>query len=344
MLAIYVSTLEREYSRSGVFFAADPGEKIFVKLPSQRIKLIRKILELNKLYDPQNVRIVVMSPNHLLAPIFRALTPFQIILDAGWPLSDSTRYVCRKRLQNRQLLNSLIDAISFRAADKVVLESRKQIDFVNTKFRISESKLFSLFTGFNEIEFRIALGNPEMPIECTDMFHQDKQFVFFRGKHNSESGLDVIIAAARLLQINVTFVVVSNINISNCPENVIVINRFVSSNELVWLFFNSTIVLGQISESGRLKKTIPHKLFEAGYFSKCYITPPSPALFELLGKDSFITVSPVNSDGLVESINEGLSNVNLRNRCAGNIHENYLEKSSQPALGFGMREIIELKN
>ena len=343
MLAIYVSTLEPEYSRSGVFFAADPGEKIFIKFPSKKIKQIQKILELKKLYHSNDACIVLMSPNHLLAPMFRALANFQIILDAGWPLSDSTSYVEQSWQQPRQLLNRMIDKTSFMAANKVILESKSQVNFVNADFRIPESKLFDVFTGFNEVEFESALNNPRVPSEYDSGLYLSKNFVFFRGKHNSESGLELIINAARFLQNEVMFVIVTNTTILNRPENVIAINRFVSPEELSWLYLNSTIVLGQISDSKRLEKTLPHKLFEACFFSKCYITPSSPAVLELLDEDSFIPVLTINVEGLVQSIKEGLLNTTLRSQCERSMNEQYLRKSSQFALGMRIREIIELK-
>lgn len=343
MLAIYVSTLEPEYSRSGVFFAADPGEKIFIKFSSRKLKQIQEIFKLRKLYKPNDTCIVLMSPNHLLAPLFRALTNFQIILDAGWPLSDSTRYVKNYRRRHRQLLNSIIDKTSFTVANKVILESKAQVFFVEEEYQVPKSKLFELFTGFNEVEFEAALNNPRIPSEYNHEIFLNQPFVFFRGKYNSESGLDLIIEAARLTQDEVLFVVVTNTTIPNRPENVIVINRFVSKEELVWLYANSRLVLGQMSDSERLDKTLPHKLFEASFFSKCYVSPSSPALLELLDEDFFIPVKILNPAGVSQSIKVGLLNSTLRSDCEKKINETYIKRSSQPALGLRMREIIELK-
>jgi len=343
VLAIYVSTLKPEYSRSGVFFAADPGEKMFIKFSSGKIKQIQEIFRLKKIYKPNDACIILMSPNHLLAPLFRALTKYQIILDAGWPLSDSTRYVPNHRLKPRQLLNSVIDKTSFTVANKVILESKAQVDFVKEEYQVPESKLFDLFTGFNEVDFEAALNNPRIPSECDDKIFSNQPFVFFRGKYNSESGLDLIIESARLIQDEVLFVLVTNTTIPYCPKNVIAINRFVSKEELVWLYANCRLVLGQISESGRLDKTLPHKLFEASFFSKCYISPSSPALLELLDKDCFIPVTIINPAGIVQSIKVGLSDSTLRADCEKKISESYFKRSSQPALGLRMRKLIDLK-
>jgi hypothetical protein len=343
MLAMYVSTLEPEYSRSGVFFNADPGEKIFIKFPSGKLKQIQEIFRLKKIYKPNDACIILMSPNHLLAPLFRALTNYQVILDAGWPLSDSTRFVPSRRKKHRHLVNSVIDKTSFTLANKVILESKAQVKFVKEEFQVQESKLFDLFTGFNEVDFEGALTNPRIPNECDYEIFLNRPFVFFRGKYNSESGLDLIIESAKLTQDEVFFVLVTNTAIRNCPENVIAINRFVSKEELVWLYANCRLVLGQMSDSGRLEKTLPHKLFEASFFSKCYISPSSPALLELLDEDSFIPVTIVNSEGIAQSIKVGLSNHTLRFDCEKRISESYFKRSSQLALGLRIRELIELK-
>lgn len=343
MLAIYVSTMDPNYSRSGVFFAADPGEKIFIKFPFQRFKQIQKIFELKKLHKSKEICIVLMSPNHLLAPLFRVLTNYQIILDAGWPLSDSTYFPEQHLLKFRNILNRAIDRISFALATKVILESIEQLKFVNEKFRIPKTKLYKLYTGFNEIGFVPAMDNPKVPNELEGDHNSIKQFVFFRGKYNSESGLDLIIDASRLLPREVVIVVATNTMMVNCPGNVIIINRFVSAEELCWLYANSTLVLGQISNLSRLRRTLPHKLFEAGFFAKCYLSPPSPSLSELLDEDSYIQVLTITAEGLSQKIMDGLSNPKLRLNCEKNIYANYIKKASQPALGLKMREIIELK-
>ncbi len=343
MLAVYVSTLEAEYSRSGVLFASDPGEKIFVKFPLKRLGQVRKVLALKKLYHTNNACIVLMSPNHTLAPIFRVLTKFQIVLDAGWPLSDSTGNIGARSLQTRHILNRLIDKASFKCATRVILESREQVKFVKAFYGVQESKLFSILTGFNEIEFGAALDNPQKPPEIANNLSLGSKFVLFRGKDNYESGLNEIISTAQLLEAEVTFVLVTNKLINNCPRNVILINRFVTYEELVWLYTNSTLVLGQISKAERLNRTIPHKLFEAAYFSKCYLSPPNPALFELLDENSFIRVSEITPEALSSSIKLGLSDPNLRANCERHIKLRYIEKASQSLLGARIREIVEIK-
>lgn len=343
MLALYVSTLEPDYSRSGVTFASDPGAKLFLKLPKERFKQVRKILEIRKKYNPIDTCIVVMSPNHILVPIFRVLTRFEIIFDAGWPLSDSTENSTKLCLKPKKALNKIIDKVSFTSAKQVVLESKEQVKSVMERFGITKSKLSWNFTGFNEIEFSLAKENPKVPAECKNEYYAGKEFVFFRGKSNSESGLDLVISTARLLKSNVNFVIVTNNKIVPKSQNVIVIDRFVSTEELVWLYRNSTLVLGQISNMERLSRTLPHKLFEAAYFSKCYLSPPSPALFEFLSEDSFIPVSTITPEGLSENIKELLSNDKLRFQCERSIYLNYLEKASQLFLGTRMREIIDPK-
>ncbi|ASY20713.1 hypothetical protein A1sIIA65_00240 [Candidatus Planktophila dulcis] len=338
-----MSTLDPNYSRSGAIFASDPGAKVFIKFPSERLKQVRKILELKRKHNPNDACIVLMSPNHILVPFFRVLSRFQVILDAGWPLSDSTQNITKRGLKPKQILNRLIDKVSFTLANQVVLESKNQIASVEERFEISGAKLFWIFTGFNELEFSKAKENPEIPAECRYEYDKGKQFVFFRGKSNSESGLDLVLSAARLLKNDVNFVLATNTTIVPGSPNVIVINRFVSIEELVWLYTHSTLVLGQISNMERLNRTLPHKLFEAAYFSKCYVSPPSPALFELLNEDSFISVSTITPVGLSESIKKGLLDEELRSQCEKNINQNYLENASQLFLGARMREIIETK-
>ena len=137
------------------------------------------------------------------------------------------------------------------------------------------------------------------------------------------------------------FIIVTDKNIVGLPSNVTIIKRHVSTSELIWLYQNASCVLGQISNHKRLSKTLPHKLFESAYFSKCYISPANSGVCEFLNDSAFIPVNPVNAKGLKESIEFTFSNVSLQQNYEKAINDCYTNFAKQENLSLEFRQIIE---
>lgn len=343
VLAIYVSTLESDYSRSGLYYSHDPGEKTFFKLSKSKKKQLVEIRKLNRIYSNNASVIVIMSPNHALVPLFRLLTRFKIVFDAGWPLSDSTSFSKGFKSKIRSVQNYLIDFIAFKMSHEIILESVQQQSAVVTKFKISQEKVHSLFTGFNEEESDSKFLDEKRPQECERINLLAERIVLFRGKLNSESGLSIIIEAAKILGPDVRVVILTNKNIEYLPSSSILINRFVSKTEITWLYRNASCVIGQISQDERLRKTLPHKLFEAAYYSKCYVSPPHSGILEFLEESSFIPVESVDVFGLKEALELALSSEDLRTRCEFKINQIYKLRASPAILSKKFRQIVEKK-
>jgi hypothetical protein len=155
----------------------------------------------------------------------------------------------------------MIDFLSFHLADMVFFETSSQAIYSSKKFLLREEKCNSLPTGFNEIEFEEALIKPIKPLELSETDTTNRQLILFRGKDNKEAGIEKILDAARELGNNCEFLIVTNEKILNLPRNATLINRFISKNELVWLYQNSRVILGQFGNSSRLDRTVPHKFF-----------------------------------------------------------------------------------
>ena len=334
MPLIFVSKLDWDYSRSGVYFAKCEEPKLFIKLPKQKIKLVKKIREMKVRHSSTNTKIVVMSPQHSLVIFFYIFTDFRVVLDAGWPLSDATFEKSKFSGRRRNFYSYVIDYISFKLASRIVLESQAQVVHVSLKFCVPREKLRSLLTGMNEILFSESKNHIVRPIELNAQTTDSKvlPIVFFRGKNNLEAGLDVIIKAAEFLIGQTTFVIVTNRCSGRIPSNVVVIRRFIPIGELIWLYKNSIIVLGQISTNRRLSRTLPHKVFEAAYFNKCYLTPPSLALNELLDSNSFIPLVDITAQGLAKTIQSTLNNPTKIKSLETNIGMNYRDRASQAYL------------
>lgn len=340
MKAIYLSAIDPNYSRSGVYFEGDRGDKEFIKVPRSKLEFLKLISKISSENSVQTTVLVVMSPNHIIVAWLKLFTKFQVVLDAGWPLSDSIpngKYLSRA---TQNLKNYIIDYISFKLADKIVLESNEQLDFVSKKFSIHKNKLHRLFTGFNESAYE---KSPEeiTPLECIELQRTESRFILFRGKVNPESGIELILEVASALETEMKFVIVTNRVFTKIANNTTVISRYLSEPELLWLYRNATAVLGQISNQDRLARTIPHKLFEAAYFSKCYLSPSSTGLLNFLSPSQFISVDEISINGLMSSIRLAVSDVKLRSQCEELAKMAYSASASQTILSDRFRKIIE---
>jgi hypothetical protein len=339
--AIYLSAIDPTYSRSGVYFAGDRGEKEYIRVPHSKLEFLKIISNISSENNIQSTVLVVMSPNHVIVPWLKLFTNFRIILDAGWPLSDSLPNISPKPRTLQGLKNYFIDYISFKLADTVIVESNEQLNYVSRKFSVDIEKLHPLFTGFNESEYATSTETIFPPIECQELEENKHEFVLFRGKFNLESGIELILQSARDLEKEVRFVIVTNRKFTQISENTIIISRFLKVSELVWLYRNASAVLGQFSDQNRLARTIPHKAFEAAYFAKCYLSPPSKGLQGFLNSSQFIAIDEISREGIVAGIRLAMSNEHLRLSCATAAKKRYTASASQEVLSEKFRKVIE---
>lgn len=279
---IYLTFLNPEYSRSSVNF--QKSNSIFqFELIQVRNSLRRSLWDLIAV-SWKNRKLahvyVVMSPCHILVIILRILTRKKIVLDAGWSMTEAT--LARNRNKIQKYKSFLIDFLSFHFANLVILESNAQIKFSAKIFKVRKDKLIRLFTGFNEKLI------PQSKLKMTDSsnYFNEKNVrlkIIFRGSYNSESGIELIIEAAKKLVDVCSFIIVSR----NFPKNMIIssnvtiIDRYLTWAELEAQYNTSILAIGQVSNHPRLQNTIPHKAFEAAYFGKAYLTCDTPSIREI---------------------------------------------------------------
>ena len=64
-------------------------------------------------------------------------------------------------------------------------------------------------------------------------------------------------------------------------ENIHLLSRYLSDQEIKWLYTNAYFSLGQFGRTKRQQRSIPHKYFEASYFGCSYVSLKSTALNEM---------------------------------------------------------------
>lgn len=296
----FLTYLEKNYSRSGVILSECYLRQIplvFTKLKPPFLNTVKQLLDSHTSNKGIFPIFIVMSPAQLIAPLLRCFTRKPIILDAGWTLTESAIYRAKgKRFWlGVGVKNYLIDFFAMHMSSLVLLESEKQRRYARSRFLLPLRKSARVFTGFNEdLYSEIAFEKPMELIELKKF--KKNSFIFFRGKYNSESGLERIAELTLKLE-SLNFVIASDINAEKFKfsKNTCLITRNLSEGEIKWLYVNSAICLGQLSKSKRLLNTIPHKAFEAGYFGKPYVSLSTGAVRELF---------PLNSQAIFVESNE----------------------------------------
>ena len=280
---IFLSYLQSDYSRSGVYyFGMNDGVSSFIQIRTGLFSSIRDLNSIRAKNSLSNTSLVVMSPSHKLTAIATLVLRKRIILDAGWALSEASWD--RRRSKNRvpkRIKNYLIDFISFQFASRVLLESPQEVEYISRVFLIGKRKLISVYTGFNEHNYKNIAFNKN---QRTSRNLQ----VLFRGKLNDEAGIENILQAAAMVESEpIEFIIATNKSLTqySIAGNTKIFTNFLSYSEIGNLYLRSDVCLGQFSDLDRLTRTIPHKAFESLYFSKCYLTPATKSLQALCDSD-----------------------------------------------------------
>jgi len=327
----FLSWEDLSYSRTGVLYHGLTGRNInyqAINFPKKNyLKTFKTLRKLKGEAGKQSI-VVVGSPCSILAIICRAAWPqANIIYDSGWPLIDgllSRNYSLIVKLFSYLKIYA-VDFLAYKSSNLVSVESKSQKRNTQRKFFVRESKVFVSYTGFNEA------GVDALNSKSTELNKDPKQIIF-RGKYNLESGLDFFAKASFFLNPEVRALVIS----TNLPSelkfspNVEIISKRLSDLELAQQYKNSAISLGQLGNSRRTARTIPHKFYESVYFEVPYLTRKSTGIKELLPSDDqviyFENETPAE---FAKLISEHLSNIQALSSRAEKAKAVYKSKFSQ---------------
>jgi glycosyltransferase involved in cell wall biosynthesis len=291
--------------------------------------------------------LVVMSPCHLLSPVLKVTTGKPVILDAGWSLTDGTLSRGFK-VQNlfKMPLIAAIDLISLHSANLVLVESILQRNRVQRFFGLPLKKIHVSYTGLDESQFKDdiepTLTESELMSGLRRNIKQKSLVVLFRGKVNKEAGFRNICDAARILSKQATFIFILGDRdaLPNNLQNVIRLSS-VSPSEMQEIYAMAHVAVGQISDHPRLKYTIPHKAFEAGYFKKAYVTSGSRGIKEIFKEESVIYLSNSNPESLASAI-LALGNRKIRETFEDDIWRQYQQSLSQSVINKQFDRLIRV--
>ena len=341
---LFLSFVGKNYSRSSTILHADSValNKKYLELPKGFFQWI-KVIYKNRLYIRSFDCLVVMSPCHILSAPLKIVSRKPLILDAGWSLTDG--HISRKLQLTRVLklpVIVVIDLISFHFSDIVLVESKAQIKRINRLFAVKKSKLRVQFTGLNESNFTSSKPPSKLILWIRKQIEEIgfPGIVLFRGKINRESGFENLLSAARMLKDSVTFVFVVGKDdvVLESSRNVIIVSE-ITDEEMMDIYKISDISIGQVSNHRRLKYTIPHKAFEAGFFSMPFITADSAGVREYLNQDSAVFLSDPSPESLVKAI-KILNDKSRLRALAKEINVNHNKTASQQLLITNFEHIV----
>lgn len=345
---VFITFVDPNYSRSGVYlnqFIVEKESFELVQLTKDGKTFFSQLLKHQKIIRGEKSILIVMSPCGLLVPILKLISSRPIILDAGWPLTDSLLVGGNRRFNKIKYLKIwIIDFISIHLANVAIFESNQQILHVSKLFKVKKSKLRRIFTGINEKRFeKMPLSNNDLDFE--KFLHIiGKDFVFFRGKNNAEAGISNIFEIAKYASKAYKFVIQTNFIPKNLElvDNIILITNFLSDQNLLQLYEKCFLSIGQISNSVRLERTIPHKSFESALVGVPYLTLRRKGISEFLINDfEAIFFDKINPKEMAKVIDKLFSDSEWQKELILNIKNAYGLRSSQFLLKSELVQILE---
>lgn len=303
------------------------------------LKLILKFWRLRKSFDVM----VVGFPGQESVILARLLSSAPIIFDAF--TSHYGGHVLDRKTHGPNSFKAryykLIDRVSCRLADRVILDTNAHIDFFVNEFGLPNNIFERIFVGTDSKSF---IPRPEP---------EGKDFIIhFHGTFVPLQGVDVIVRAAEILKDKPikfrivgrgqTYGQVMSLVKELDLENKIEFINPVPYADLPRYVSDSNISLGIFGQTLKTQIVIPNKVFEAMASERAVITADTPAARELLidGQNAILCETG-NPEALSGAITMLWKDEKLRKNIALNAGILFREKLSEYSLGKQLMGIAE---
>jgi glycosyltransferase involved in cell wall biosynthesis len=276
---------------------------------------------------------IVGYPGHLDLPAARRAARGRPILFNPLVSLADTLVGDRRRFRSSSIAARGLEAIdrrAFRSADLVVADTQAHARFFADLAGLTVVEV--CFVGAEDRLFRPAWQPP-------------KRFtVLFVGKLIPLQGVETILAAARLAP-EISFRVVGSGQLapllSNLPANVEHV-PWVEYDQLPAELHRAGCALGIFGTSGKARRVIPNKAFQALACGTPLVTADTPAARELLADgDSALLAPPGDAEVLAGAVRRLAANAALAQRIAAGGRATYERYASEAVLGRRWRGIIE---
>lgn len=303
------------------------------------IELYKKHKKIKNSYDVM----VVGFMGQLIVPYAKLLCRKKIVFDAFLSIYNSHVYdrkdVKRNSLKARYYY--LLDWLSVRLADTILLDTQAHIDYFVKVFHAKKNKLHRIWIGAYDGIFK-PYKNYEQKTH--------KLVVLWWGWYIPLHGIEYILEAAEILRgepIDFYFYgggkgrkkaekTKKERNLSN-----VIFKEALKPDELVKEIQNCDIALGIFGNTDKTLMVIPNKVYEALACRKTVVTGDTNAAKEILQDRKHCVLCKVASGkDLAEKILYLKNNKETRNTIAKNGYELYTEMFTPKVLGKELKNII----
>jgi len=249
--------------------------KLFPKALIAYFKLFFKAASIKKNFDYVIVGYPPSMDIFLAKIIFRKNIIYNPLVSLYDTLVEDRKYVKGSLIK----IIRCIDDLSYRMADKVIIDTKAHADYLIEKYPSLKNKIKVVYLG---IDSKIFYPKKEK--------HKDF-IVHFHGKFIPLHGIEKIIAAAKILEKyrEIKFRIIGSGQLKEKIDGMIKkfglenIERidWASMNELCFYMNNSDVCLGIFGDSDKARIVIPTKIYEYLACKKAVITMRSPASEEL---------------------------------------------------------------
>jgi len=285
---------------------------------------------------------IVGYPGYTVMVLAKLISRKKIIFDAFLSAYQS-KIFDRKSYSSKSLHAFkfwLLDWISCKLADKILLDTKEHIKYFVKTFRIEKEKFKRIFIGTDNTLFY------PRSIEKKD----NKFLVVFHGKYIPLQGTEYIVKAAKILENeNIFFYLIGNgqthqkaVELAGRlkTRNIKFID-FIPQKKLVKYIAQADVCLGIFGDTFKARLVIPNKVYEAIAMGKPVITSDTPAARELLeDKKTCLFSNIADSQDLARKILKLKNNTELRKRIAQNSYRLYKEKLTPKILGNELKNIL----
>lgn len=308
MKILYISRTRLNYSLNSVYIHGlrqNGVEVLRHKLPSGGFGSYLAALNFVRKNGSDSDCIIVGYDSSLLAVFLRPFYRKKMIYCAVLPVYE--RLIVSRNLAGRLSPKGtyywLVDFLAFHSADLIMMESSHQIGHASRFYFVPKNKFILSWIGVDEDNFFFDPNIQKFP----------KFTVLFRGALMPEAGAEYIIKAAKMLeQENVSFIMLSGGLLLDWIQKLIketglknleLKSELLPYEELRMIMQKCHLSLGQLSDHERLKRTVPHKVYESLVLKLPYITAANTGILELLKDgETCITCEPADARSLADKI------------------------------------------
>jgi len=236
----------------------------------------------------------------------------------------------RKLFKRKNPLSKIllfIDRQAILLSDLVIVDTKKDIEYFSTLYKIKSKKFVSIFIGADEEIFHPTRKDDTE--KWADIVPEYSEKVLFYGQFIPLQGVEYIIAAAEKLSYrkSLKFIIVGTgqekAEIKKLADDKKVKNiewiDWVSYNKLPYLINKADIILGIFGITEKTNRVIPNKVYQSLACAKPVLTAKTSAVEELLAhKKSAFLCSAGDSQALADSILYLIENRQIINEISEN--------------------------